>query len=68
MVFIVTIAVNPDIDCIFHLFHRCECGSESVSGWGGCGWVFRVFRGFKVGYWVFYGFLGWMYECGATAR
>ena len=39
-----------------------------MSGWGVCGWVFRVFRGFKVGYRVFYGFLGWMSECGATAR
>ena len=29
---------------------------------------FRVFRGFKVDYRVFYGFLGWMNECGATAR
>ena len=26
------------------------------------------FKGFKIGYWVFYGFLGWIYECGATAR
>ena len=23
---------------------------------------------FKVDYWVFYGFWGWIYECGATAR
>ena len=36
-----------------------------MSDWGVCGWVFRVFRGFKVGYRVFYGFLGWMSECGA---
>ena len=39
-----------------------------MSDWGVCGWVFRVFRGFKVGYRVFYGFLGWMSECGTTAR
>ena len=43
-------------------------GFESVSGWGVCAWVFRVFRGFKVDYRVFYGFLGWVNECGATAR
>ena len=55
MVFIVIIAVNPELDCI-HLFHRCVCGSESVSDWGVCDWVFRVFGGFKVGYRVFYGF------------
>ena len=29
---------------------------------GVCGWVFRVFGGFKVGYRVFYGFLGWVNE------
>ena len=29
---------------------------ESVSDWGDCDWVFRVFRGFKVDYRVFYGF------------
>ena len=53
---------------MLHLFHRDECGFESVSGWGGCNRVFRVFGGFKVDYRVFYGFLGWMNECGATAR
>ena len=26
------------------------------------------FRGFKVDYRVFYGFLGWIDECGATVR
>ena len=31
----------------------------------GFSWVFRRFR---VDYRVFYGFLGWVYECGATAR
>ena len=41
---------------------------ESVSDWGDCDWVFRVFRGFKVDYRVFYGFLGWIYGCGDTAR
>ena len=25
-------------------------------------------RGFKVGYRVFYGFLGWICECGVTER
>ena len=39
-----------------------------MSDWGDCDWVFWVFRGFKVGYKVFYGFLGWVEECGVTAR
>ena len=39
-----------------------------MSDWGVCGWVFRVFRGFKVGYRVFYGFLGWMSECGGHRK
>ena len=39
-----------------------------MSGWGGGSWVFRVFGEFRVGYRVFYGFLGWMNECGVTIR
>ena len=44
------------------------CEYESVSDWGDCDWVSGYFRGFEVGYRVFYGFLGWIYECGATVR
>ena len=39
-----------------------------MGDWGDCDWVFNVFRGFKVDYGLFYGFLGWIDGCGATAR
>ena len=70
--------LNPGITNIdtFIFFHDFNCNFEwvyeSVSDWGDCDWVFRVFQGIsgdlRLVTGCFMGFLGWICECGATAR